>query len=223
MIAAVQLLAELPVLGPVLSRANLSDMTISRAEPRYVVKSVISLGRAGLYSRALPDVRLVLLLRHPCGVVASQLRGMKLGKLKHATPFQTISQASVGKHYGLTSDILQSLPLEEQIAWIWLVLNEHAIKGTDGQENVLTITHEALCADPVAEARRLFNFGGLSWSKQTEAFIAKGQTSERTPAYYDVQRNSAAEIDKWRQELSDTTIASVQRILDKSPLSDYFS
>ncbi|MEM7501098.1 MAG: sulfotransferase [Pseudomonadota bacterium] len=222
LVSSLQLLAKVPVLGTMARRANVPDLARKSNETKCVVKSVVSLGRAGLYSRALNEGKLVFLIRHPCGVVASQIRGMKLGKLTYGAPFQTISRSAIGQRYGLTVERLKNLPQEEALAWTWVVMNEQALQGIQGRDNAVTVTHEALCIDALGEAKRLFEFCGLDWSDQTEAFLSPDVSSERAPSYFDLKRESSAEVDKWKKELDGKTIDVVLSILSKSSLSQFF-
>ncbi len=55
-----------------------------RAGVRFVMKSVDSMGRLNLFARAVPEAKIVVVLRHPCGQVDSVMRGLKSGYLAQA-------------------------------------------------------------------------------------------------------------------------------------------
>jgi len=134
----------------------------------------------------------------------------------------TISGSVVGQHYGLTVERLQSLTEAEQLAWIWVVMNEQALHGLRAQSNATVVAHEALCADPIRECQRLFKFCRLPWNSQTEEFISTAQSYSGTPSYYDVKRNPTDELNKWQQELEPDVIKRIKAVLDQSPLSECF-
>jgi hypothetical protein len=212
-----QVLAGLPLVGTRVSNAKAPDLIPESQRLRFVLKSVISLGRAGVYAQALRRGRVVFVVRHPCGVVASRLRGMRLGKLEFQTGFETISNSRIGARYDLSVARLKSLSLAEQLTWMWLVMNEHALEGISGNGNAIVVTHEALCANPVPEAQRLFAFCELPWPSQTGTYLETAKSIDRTPSYYDLNRNSSEEIGKWKDELPRETIEQVQSILHESP------
>ena len=216
------LAGRIPIVGNATNKLNVPDFIGPGHKPKYVIKSVISLGRAGLYARALTNGRVVFMMRHPCGVVASQLRGVRLGKLEQSKPLNTISKSRLGRQYGLTLAGLESLTEEEQLAWIWVIMNEQALTGLRDQSNATVITHEALCSNPVQEIKRLFEFCRLPWNSQTEEFLSPIQSFSRNPSYYDVKRNPALELDKWKRELAPDVVKRIEAVLMASPLHDYF-
>jgi len=57
------------------TRAPLPAQPATGAPYRIAMKSIESLGRAGLFAACLPEARFVHIVRHPCGYVASVLRG----------------------------------------------------------------------------------------------------------------------------------------------------
>jgi len=223
LISALKLMARAPVFGSKFESVNAPDLfKNSGLQPRYVLKSVISLGRAGLYQRALPNGRLVFIIRHPCGVVASQMRGMKLGKLTHETPFKTICASSVGRRHDLSVEYLSSLTVEEQLAWIWVAMNEKAFEELRDAENAMVVTHEALCMEPVDTSRSMFDFCDLPWSGQTEGFLRQSESLDRKPDYFDVKRNPRQEVEKWKQELPQPVIDRVLGVLNRSSLTELY-
>jgi hypothetical protein len=60
---------------------EIADRIGRGTSPRLLIKSVSACGRAGLYAAALPEARLILIVRNPFGQVASMLRGTALGHL----------------------------------------------------------------------------------------------------------------------------------------------
>ena len=216
------LVGRIPLIGKFADRVSIPDFVAADKRPVHVLKSVVSLCRAGLFARVLDQGYVVFIIRHPCGVIASQLRGVMLGKLEQSTPMNTLSGSEAGKRYGLTVDRMLSMTEDERLAWTWVVMNEQALRGLQEQNNTIVVTHEALCVDPVEECRRLFEFCGLQWHPQTEAFINAANSSSRAPSYYDVNRNSANEVEKWRKELAPDVIQRIEGILAQSPLAEFF-
>jgi hypothetical protein len=61
------------------SRIQVPDL-ISGPDPTIVIKSVSLLAYAQLFAKAWPQCRIIVIVRHPCGQVASFLRDIELGK-----------------------------------------------------------------------------------------------------------------------------------------------
>ena len=92
-----------------------------------VIKSVGSLGRAGLFARALPQSRIILVMRDPFGQIASMIRGYHMSKFERALNTGHLLATEQARRYGLTPGRFQALRPVEQLAWHWAILNEKAI------------------------------------------------------------------------------------------------
>jgi hypothetical protein len=207
--AADRVAFRLPVL-PFVDYDNIPGLAV-------VWKSIESLGRLGVILRLRPLARGVVLLRHPCGYVASVLRGERQGKFVSRTSdsedwgvFEKLLETPQATRRDLQLDDLRLLTAEQRLAWRWLLFNEKALEDVDGQSSCMVVRYEDLCADPRSVTRRLFTHTGLDWSEQTEAFIAQSTTSDDT-GYYSVFRNPARGAGRWRNELSP---AQVQQIME---------
>jgi hypothetical protein len=159
-----------------------------------VWKSVESAGRLGLFSSSFPDTRAILLVRHPCGHLASNVRAVELRKAAPGSNsfedeglLDLLLRTEQARRYGLTLERLQAMTPAERLTWRWVVFNEKAIDDTAGLANCRVVRYEDVCADPFGVAKDLFRFAGLGWSKQTERFIT-ASTSTHNHAYYSVSR-----------------------------------
>lgn len=172
---------------------------------RIVMKSVSAAGRARVFLKALPGMRLVFLLRHPCGQVASARRGFTQGKFAGGDPVlvQDVLSTPGAQRYGLTKDRLTALGNTELLAWHWATTNELVLDAISGHGNARFVLYEDLCADPIERARDLFSFTGLDWNPQTEDFIRRSTSFGGTERYFSVLRNAVASANRWRTELSE--------------------
>lgn len=186
------------------------------AGPRLVWKSINSVGRLGVLARLLPESRAVLILRHPCGQIASILRGHAAGKFHGPPPseqyrvLQMLADTAQGRAHGLSLDALRAMHPVERMAWRWVLFVENTVADTVGLESCRLLRYEDLCASPMDGARELLAFTGLSWHPQTESFIRESTAGETDP-YFGVYKDPGRSAGKWRQELAD---ADAQRILD---------
>lgn len=202
------------------------------ARARLVWKSIESPGRLGICMEALPAARAIHLIRHPCGYVASVLRGEAAKRFSESKPTvndgwrlkQLLNTAS-GKASALSFDDLGRLTPEEQLAWCWVLIQEKILADICHCERVLTVRYEDACADPLAMTQRMFQFTGLDWQSQTAAFVrASTQTAARATDtdYYSVYKPPQASAERWRSELGSEAIERVLRVVRSSSLHRYY-
>lgn len=185
-------------------------------------KSIESLGRLGVFARALPEARAIHILRHPCGYVASILGGEAAGLLPGAVPgsedygiFRMLLDTAPAKRRGLTLEHLRSLHPVERLAWRWLLSNEKALDDLDGLPNGYTVLYEDLCRNPLEGYRGLFEFSGLSWDGQTVDFI-RDSTSNEKSAYFSVFKDPERAAAGWKHKLSVEDQARVLAVVSGS-------
>jgi sulfotransferase family protein len=189
-----------------------------RSPPRIVVKSVISLGRAALYAEARPDLRMILLVRHPCGQIASMLRGISLEKFAGPLHLNGILATEQARRHGLSSERFRSMRPLEQLAWNWAILNEKALEELSDRNTVKVVLYEDLCLEPLSVARDLFDFVGLDWPAQTEAFLRRSMSLHGPERYYQVFRDTRTALAKWRTQLSQAEQESVHAIVRQTTI-----
>jgi hypothetical protein len=195
---------------------------------RVVWKSIVSQGRLGACIDALPDARAIYLLRHPCGYVASVLRGEATRRFGDSAPsaddlwlLKLLLATDTGKQHGATVDDLASLAPEERLAWRWVLIQENALAGVAGKDRVLVVRYEDVCVDPIGMTRRMFGFAGLDWQAQTERFVI-ASTYNNHSDYYSVYKNPRAAADSWHSELAAPVIERIMHILRGSTLHHYY-
>lgn len=192
-----------------------------RKVPQLVLvwKSIESVGRLGVLCRSLPACRAVLILRHPCGYAASVLRGESKRKFTSDTPWHEdfgvdaeLLEIAQAKAHGLTLDGIRNMHPVERLAWRWVLSNEKAMEDIARLSNCTYIRYEDLCSDPIAQTRKLFEFSGLDWNGQTEAFIRRSTASDNT-AYYSIFKDPLKSANKWKNELAADDIERVLAVI----------
>jgi hypothetical protein len=208
--AASQFKADLPV-------PNMANFE-GRDDLPLVWKSVSSLGRLGILCQIRPDARGILLVRHPCGHIASVLRGEAQRKFQCRTPssedwglFEQLLDLPQAKRNGLCLPSVKDMPVLERLALAWALSNEHALDDTHNLGNVLPMRYEDFCAASLEAAHRAFDHCGLSWNPSTERFIADSASGD-SQSYYSVFKNPQQSADRWRRELSPTEAARIMAI-----------
>ncbi|SLN69408.1 sulfotransferase family protein [Oceanibacterium hippocampi] len=211
---------------PVIAGATVPDLIreADREQIVPVVKSVNSLGRTTLFARARPSARVLHIVRHPCGHVASRLRGLKAQLLQKNLFMDDIAALDEARERGFTAETLNALSIEEQIACQWMIMNEKVMNEMDGRENYHVVSHDELCADTETRTREIFDFCDLSWNEQTAEFIQSlDATGENNPGYFQISRSPAAEVGKWRNELEPETVARIEAIVRGSKPGSLFN
>lgn len=216
----------LPV-GPLVVRyCSLPDLIPARhaARVRAALKLVNWDGSDA--ARTMPESRYCLILRHPCGQIASTNNGLVQGKFRSV--YETGAAADLQRamafaaRHGVEPDRFAGLPDVAKFAWSWRAFNEPAVDGISGLPNAKIVIYEDLCREPEACARDLFAFSGLDWDEQTAAFISRSTTTSRTTGYYDVFRATSVVVDQWRQLMTATDQKAVRAVVANSPLAGYW-
>lgn len=177
---------------------------------------------------ALPEARAIHLIRHPCGYVASVLRGEATRRFSDATPaaerlwvLKLLLATVPGKNHGVSLDELGRLTPEERLAWHWVLTQEKTLAEITGCERALTMRYEDVCADPFGATRRMFAFAGLDFHPQTERFV-QASTGATHKAYYSVFKNPRAAAERWRSELSPSVIDRILGVVQSSSLRELY-
>jgi hypothetical protein len=227
---AVHLYAMRSLLHKAMSRAGLTTEAPVPPQPapgasyRLALKSIESLGRAGLIAACLPEARCVHIVRHPCGYVASVLRGEQQRRFGHneaASDFELYRMAcetGPAERHGITLEKLKSLTPAERLAWRWLIYNEKAHEELAANPRATTLYYEQLCADPLATARRLFALVELDWHDQAQQFIVDSTSASRND-YYSVFKDPLASAWRWQRELDATDAERVMSIVARSSVA----
>ncbi len=195
---------------------------------RTVIKSIKSCGRTGLLAAAMEGGHIVFLVRHPCGQIASSLRGFATGKFRFATssvrdPTADLAQEILTVERAAEHDLqlprLKAMPIVELLAWHWALLNQKVLDDMAGDGRLHIVSYEGLCARPLETTRRLFDEVGLDWRESTAAFLRKSTTYRGPTRYYGVMRNTAGVVDRWRQELEASDQSRIIEIAERFPVA----
>ena len=189
---------------------------------RLVWKSIESLGRLPLFLDAVGSARGVHIVRHPCGFIASVLRGESRGRFRDRTPssedyglFEKIVDSDTARVLGVDMEALKASTPVQRLAWKWLLYNEQAFRGCRERAGYRLVRYEDICDEPVDRMRELFEFCDLDWHPQTEEFIL--QTGRRkNDKYYSIYKNPRESANKWRTELDEDTIRQIHDVVMRS-------
>ena len=178
-----------------------------------VMKSVTSLGRANLLFHALPEARFIFIIRNALGQVASRLQGMRLGKMPDHITNPAMLALPAAVCLGLTPDHFRTLPLAEQLAWEWALMNEKTHTDIAASPRTRIIRHTDLVTHPIARIQELMTFAGLAWEEGVETFIQKSTQFKGRESYFQVMRDSRAITGKWRHALTPDERRQIQSVM----------
>ncbi len=213
----------LPGLGAGVGRLQIPDIISASAQPQLFIKSVSSLCRAQLFSRAWPGLRIIHILRHPCAYVASTLRGNKLGLLKDDAYIETLARMPEAGAYELDLERLGAMSAEQQLAARWMLQNEKVMRDMHGADNYRRVIYEDLCAEPESVATQLLQFIGLDMHEQTREFIRESSVGvSQEVRYFYLRRDSGAAASRWMSELSERQIDDIRRLVSMSEVGKLY-
>lgn len=183
--------------------------------PVIVWKSIESLGRMSVYQNQL-DAYSIQIIRHPCGQIASTIRGEELQKFEGSIPtyedwdlFEKLIVQSGEQRYTLI-DIKNMIP-EERLALRWGLINDFALNHLDSKKSAVLI-YEDLCRDPEEVVRKIFAKIGIGINAETERYI-KESTTGNDDSYYATTKSPLDSAYKWRSFLSKETQQKIANIL----------
>jgi hypothetical protein len=163
-------------------------------------------------------MQMILLIRHPCGQVASMMRGIALGKFGGPLYLDGILAAEHAARYSLTAELFRSMSAVEQLAWNWAILNEMALESLSNHNTLKVVLYDDLCLEPTSVARELFDFVGLDWPPETDAFLGRSTNQRGAERYYQVFKNTRAALNKWRAALTPAEQESILAIVRQTSI-----
>ncbi|MGL5078013.1 MAG: sulfotransferase domain-containing protein [Waterburya sp.] len=177
---------------------------------------------------ALNQVPIVYLLRHPCAVISSLLKGQKdalmpSGRRSVLADLLTAHQPHLAMKY---AEQLPQMHISEQEALLWLLDVEEAIQVCQANPNALIIVYEQLVEQPLETLEKIFTHFGLSMNSQSQKFIEQSTENSMTSKikkgeiginqYFSIFRDSQSCRDRWKQELAVEDIKRIMEIIQDS-------
>ena len=196
---------------------------------RLVWKSIESLGRLSLLKAALPTARSVHILRHPCGYVASVLRGESQQRFGSSVPswedwgiFRMLLDTGTGRNSGVHLEQLEEMNPWQRLAWRWRTVNDKILEELHDAKAHRILIYEQLCRDPAAETARLLEHCGLALHRQTSDFLERSTRGGERADYYSVIRNPWTSAWAWQKRLEPGQIDQILEIVADSPSWRYY-
>lgn len=154
----------------------------------------------------------VYLIRHPCAVVASQLRQ---GGWSHVSPkFEIPRTDKFSEFYSDHKDFLNTInSVEKRLAAVWCLCNSIPLKYPKEEQRWITITYESLLTDPHASLHQIAN----RWNVQLPDAILQTieQSSITTVSGSPILSGSTRkQLEYWKSSLSKKQISEVLEVVN---------
>lgn len=188
-----------------------------------VVKSVAQQADVARIAESAPEIKVIYVIRHPCGQVFSMMNGLASGQMNPVQPPPTQAMAAL---YGLSPDAIpapDTLSQVELLARRWAVYTDINYRRAATISNMRIVTYEALCADPLGAFEDLFAWAGVDWHADCAAFLEQSLgASGDGEAYHALVRNPLVAANKWRTEMSAEDAQTVRRLCGYSATAELF-
>ncbi len=192
-------------------------ITPANGHARVVWKSIESVGRLPVLLTLLAYARAALIIRHPCGFLASVVRGKHQRRFtdtdsigEDLTLLDILCETPVAAEYELDSQRLRAMTPVQRLTWQWVLCNESALRACP-HPRLMPITYEGLCAAPLETTTALFRHSGLALAEETRAFV-EASTTIHHDRYYSVFKHPAQAATAWHHELPEETQRAVARV-----------
>lgn len=193
-----------------------------------VWKSIESFARTGLFLEANKDLKLVYIIRHPCGQIASVLEGEKKKYFSSSTPisedfsyYEALDDIEMMQQNEYKLEVVRSMSQMQRLALRWAMINDQAIEAVENySDRSVIVRYEDFCIDPVEQTKKVFAETKLPWNKQTEHFLIG--TEHESDSYYSVKKISEKAMNKWKELLTVEEIEEIKEIASKSKSGQLF-
>jgi len=193
-----------------------------------VWKSIESMARVGLLLEADKDLKLVYIIRHPCGQIASVLAGEKKKYFSSSAPisedfayFEALSDIKLAEQQKYTLDDVRAMTQVQKLALRWAMINDQAIEAIENYaERAIVVRYEDFCTDPVKKTKQVFKEMELPWNKKTEHFL--GGIDQESESYYSVKKIPEKAMNKWKEQLTTEEITEIKDIVLTSKSGQLF-
>lgn len=197
---------------------------IFRSDPRnvtFVLKSVVSNMRLAWIHRHFPQIKIILIVRHPGGYLNSVFRGARDHRWRNIGTRKRLEGVVLPfrhrEHQKYASVIENGSESERELIYC-IVANETPILELGNSPSFKLVVYEELCARPMEVARQIFTFLDLPFSETTAEFLSDS-TSHEHSGYYAVYKDSSRAATKWREELSEEHATLVGEYLQRCSLA----
>ena len=194
----------------------------------WVIKELRFAGKILLLLEALPEVRLVVIIRHPCATVHSILNWFERGRLGELreqldTYIERLEAQPVGAGYRDEIAMCRRGSLAHTVALYWRVSYETMVRQIERAPNAELLIYERLASQPRETVVALFGRLGIPWSNSIEEYISYSTSAHvEAPGPITTRRESASYYRSWVDKIPDDVRRAVLDVTRDSGLMSYF-
>tara|TARA_R110002096_G_scaffold435147_1_gene659513 strand:+ start:2929 stop:3933 length:1005 start_codon:yes stop_codon:yes gene_type:complete len=199
--------------------ARVPDLIENSREPLVLIKSVSSVLRTPIFAHAVPSLKVIHIVRHPCAVLASQIRGIKRGLMQSSDFTDELFSVPDAHNYGLSKEQIVAAPFEVQRAFRWMVHNDAVYRRLKDHPNYIFISYEKLCVELQSESKRLCEFLNMPIDDQMANYVRLvTEDGTKDGGYFSVIKNTLSALSKWEDEVDPDVAASVIDLVQGSEI-----
>jgi hypothetical protein len=162
---------------------------------------------------------MVLVIRHPCAVVASRLRltpkdwsaEKALGRYRDNEAVYEL----IGERFGV--DIAEPMSAAASLGCVWCIENVLPVEWA-GREAYMVVAYENLLMRPETEWRRVTDYLGL---ESVPGAALLGSPSQQTSLDMHGRTFTPQHVERWRTQLSAEDTAAVAEVLERFGCNTY--
>lgn len=211
--------------GPIVSRvpARLRPLAehwpaLYLRKPNVLVKLIRSSLALDWIAGRFPDVKIVSLIRHPVG----QFDSYRKQGWEPADPAGLLDdERLVADHLAPFADVIRSAKsFWERAGAFWGAVNLVVYRQAQAGAAHSVVPFEWLCKDAPPHMEELHNRLGLRWTAAARTFVAPGASAADGDPY-SLDRDSRAQIDKWRATVAQKDIDACRAFAEPFGLPVY--
>ncbi|MFQ3189277.1 MAG: hypothetical protein ACI936_000401 [Paraglaciecola sp.] len=191
-------------------------------------KSIESMGRIALLAQANPPLKMLLLVRHPCAVINSELKGESQNKFASKVPiyenwglFEQLLISRTAKTHQLTLEKIKAMTPAQRLAWRWLIYYEQLLEQAN-QQNCMLMRYEQLCMQPLSAFEDVFSFLELTFDPQVKNYLVES-TSSHSDSYYSTSKDPLKAMHSWKSKLPADDITAIESIIGEHLENEYWN
>lgn len=164
-------------------------------------------------------LRVIVLVRHPAGVVTSFKRMGWPSDLD-----SILKQKALVHRYFSKLSLEDNQDLVEEISWLWRMVMDVLTKFLEKNKDWILVRHEDICRNPLKEFEKIFEKLNIPFTKRIKNKVfssTRGETvipESRDPFHF--KRNSQKLTSAWKDRLTVQEIEKIKSIV--KPVSDRY-
>lgn len=213
----------MPFLEDAIQKAPIPDFA-NRPDLIQVAKCVSGQYQLPAIAARNPDLKVIYIIRHPCGQTFSHMNGLKSGRMhENYLPLRPDLERMFEFQKPAEKLVEADFSQLEINAYRWAVFCDLNYSSLSKLKNARVIRYEDICADPEPVFRELFEWCGLDWHPNCAQFIKKSTDAKpNTKGYHTLVRSPKAAANKWKSEMPADEIRTVASICRKSSAAALF-